>query len=92
MMFWLLGLWALIPSGASTDLMGSNARSAKSSWDNYVGQQADIVVERIREENPQLRQVVPVPPNVIVTSDFRTDRVRVYHDEFGRVTKRPKVG
>lgn len=92
MIFSLLSLCVIVRSGASTDLMDTNARPAESAWSKYVGQQADFVVQRIREENPELRLVLAVPTNYMVTLDFRTDRVRVYHDANGRVTRPPKVG
>lgn len=92
MLFGLLGLGALILSRASTDLMISSAQPAEAAWDIYVGQKATFVADRIREENPQIRRVILVPPGYGVTCDYDTERVFIYHDVNGRVTKRPKVG
>lgn len=62
------------------------------SWDKFVGQKAEEVVEKIRQERPDLKTVVAVPKGNPVTMDFRMDRVRVFHDSKGLVAYPPKTG
>mmetsp|Transcript_1256 Transcript_1256/g.3184 ORF Transcript_1256/g.3184 Transcript_1256/m.3184 type:complete len:101 (-) Transcript_1256:225-527(-) len=63
-----------------------------TEWAAFVGQRADDVVKRLREENPELKTVVAVRYGQPVTMDFRLDRVRVFHDDAGLVVRPPKPG
>jgi hypothetical protein len=49
-------------------------------------------VTRIKKERLDLRQVIAIPNNSMVTMDYRTDRVRVFVDSEGKVSRPPRVG
>ena len=65
--------------------------NAKSSWPESVGLSAKQVKENIAKAHPEL-QVDIVHQDAMVTKDFRTDRVRVYHDDAGLVKQVPQKG
>ena len=48
--------------------------------------------EQIRADFPEAKVVQLVKPGMMVTADYRLDRVRIYVDEEGKVIKPPKVG
>ncbi|KAJ1450790.1 potato inhibitor I family-domain-containing protein [Pelagophyceae sp. CCMP2097] len=60
-------------------------------WQDFVGQSAKDVVAKIQAERPS-DQVVAVGQDMMVTMDFRMDRVRVFHDSAGNVVRKPKSG
>ena len=60
-------------------------------WPHLVGEQAADVEKKIQEERPDLH-VVKVKHNSMVTMDFRTDRVRVFFGDDGKVVRPPRVG
>jgi len=72
--------------------MKAAEESTSSKWASFVGEPAEKVCEHIRNENPELKSVIPVHHLSPVTMDVRPDRVRVFHDDQGRVIRPPKVG
>ena len=47
--------------------------------------------ETLEAEHKDLKIYI-VPPNSAVTMDWRTDRVRLYCDDAGKVEKTPRLG
>ncbi|GMN53491.1 hypothetical protein TIFTF001_022651 [Ficus carica] len=64
----------------------------KNSWPELVGVKSEVAENKIKSENPSVKSVNIVPEGSFVTADFRTDRVRVWVDEHGIITKVPKIG
>lgn len=62
-----------------------------SKWHHLVGKEGIEVVTTIKEEHPDF-QVVIVKDGMMVTQDFRLDRVRIWVDENGKVLRVPRVG
>ncbi|MER5869544.1 serine protease inhibitor [Streptomyces sp. NPDC002044] len=65
---------------------------AAEQWPELVGRPADEAVALIRRTNPGIVQVPVVADGSAVTMDFREDRVRVFTDARGHVTRIPRVG
>jgi hypothetical protein len=57
----------------------------------FAGVDARSALESIQQQRPELK-VVLVPEGSMVTMDYREDRVRIWHDESGKVTRVPRVG
>ena len=64
----------------------------KSSWPELVGVKGEVAEKKVKEENPSIKSTVIVAEGSFVTLEFRCDRVRVWVDEKGFVTKVPKIG
>lgn len=58
------------------------------TWPELVGKTVDEATAVIRSVNPDY-DVVPTPENSPITMDYRIERVRVFHDSNGIVTKAP---
>ena len=56
-----------------------------------VGQKGAAVVEQIKAKTG-LENVATFPQGAPVTMDFRTDRIRVFVDEDGKVARAPRIG
>ncbi|CAD8098956.1 unnamed protein product [Paramecium primaurelia] len=63
----------------------------KQSWPECVGKTADEAKQIILADNAELN-VQLLPQNSMVTMDYRTNRVRVFHDENGIVKQAPHIG
>ncbi|MQL98923.1 hypothetical protein Taro_031638 [Colocasia esculenta] len=63
----------------------------KSSWPELIGFPGRQAVGIIERENPRV-EASTVPEGSFVTTDFRCDRVRVWVDKHGIVTRPPKIG
>lgn len=63
----------------------------KSSWPELVGTKGEEAAATIIRENPSVKAHT-VNEGSFVTFDLRRDRVRVWIDEHGVVTKAPKIG
>ncbi|WP_017593962.1 serine protease inhibitor [Nocardiopsis potens] len=50
----------------------------KQSWPELVGVPTDIAIRTIEEQNPFVT-ALEVPEDTAVTTDFRCDRVRIFH-------------
>lgn len=61
-------------------------------WPELVGRTADEAVAAIRRTNPDIAQVPVLADGSLVTMDFREDRVRVFTDAAGHVTRTPRIG
>ncbi|XXG76633.1 hypothetical protein AAC387_Pa08g0940 [Persea americana] len=63
----------------------------KSVWPELLGVAGEVAKRTIEEENPLVTaQIVPEGSSVIL--DFRCDRVWVWVDETGIVTRVPRIG
>lgn len=60
-------------------------------WSHLVGKHVDHVEAIIHKESPEL-QIYKLRDGSPVTMDFRTDRIRIFIDENGNVTKAPIIG
>ena len=65
--------------------------SNKDSWPECVGMSTNEAETLIKAEKPGV-EAIPVPEGSMVTMDYREDRVRIYHDEAGKVTQAPRIG
>ncbi|OVA05294.1 Proteinase inhibitor I13 [Macleaya cordata] len=63
----------------------------KSSWPELLGVYGEVAVATIRRENRKV-SVVIVKEGMMVTMDFRCDRVRVWVDKKGIVKQVPALG
>jgi hypothetical protein len=63
----------------------------RNHWPHLVGHHSKAAEESIRAERPDLK-IVTVPHDSMVTMDFRTDRVRIFVDNEGKVARPPRVG
>jgi hypothetical protein len=70
------------------DVLGSG----KSSWPELVGVNGEAAAATIVRENPKVAGTVIVKEEMMVTMDFRSDRVRVWVDQNGTVTQTPQIG
>ncbi|XP_033114242.1 subtilisin inhibitor CLSI-I-like [Anneissia japonica] len=68
-----------------------NEESCRTVWPDLVGETGDNAKGQILGDNPSL-DVTIVPYGHMVTTDYRTDRVRIYVDKNNIVTKPPKIG
>jgi hypothetical protein len=83
----------VFPKEASMNEEGNagGAETAVTRWPSAAGRNKDEVILEIQTERPNMK-VVAVKEGSMVTMDFRTDRVRVYHAEDGSVVGIPSVG
>ncbi|KAH7522166.1 hypothetical protein FEM48_Zijuj07G0109400 [Ziziphus jujuba var. spinosa] len=63
----------------------------KDSWPELVGKQGKFAEETIEKENPNVNAEI-VLEGTGVTEDFRCDRVWVWVDGYGTVTRVPVIG
>ncbi|EEF41422.1 inhibitor of trypsin and hageman factor [Ricinus communis] len=63
----------------------------KRSWPELVGIKGEVAVEIIVQENPKVGATI-VKEGMMVTMDFRCDRVRVWVDKYGIVKDVPHIG
>ncbi|XP_057459141.1 subtilisin inhibitor CLSI-I-like [Lotus japonicus] len=71
-------------------LLGTN-NPQKTSWPELVGVTTEEAERKIKEEMSGV-EIQVVPPGSFVTADFKTQRVRLYVDESGMVTRTPGIG
>ncbi|CAM9652731.1 unnamed protein product [Pylaiella littoralis] len=64
----------------------------RQKWDQCVGMDVDEAMDLISEERPDLKKVIKVKEGSMVTMDMRSDRVRLFYNAQGVVTRAPKVG
>mmetsp|Transcript_30093 Transcript_30093/g.59771 ORF Transcript_30093/g.59771 Transcript_30093/m.59771 type:complete len:477 (+) Transcript_30093:633-2063(+) len=64
---------------------------AEIDWEGLVGMNADAACELLKELKPDF-SIIPVHEDAAVTEDYRLDRIRVYYDDDGLVSKIPVVG
>mmetsp|Transcript_19164 Transcript_19164/g.32823 ORF Transcript_19164/g.32823 Transcript_19164/m.32823 type:complete len:166 (-) Transcript_19164:121-618(-) len=65
--------------------------SPKTSWPEVVGKKGEEAVAIIESETENVNVII-VPKDAFVTTDFRVDRVRVRVDAKGIVVTTPKIG
>lgn len=70
----------------------SDNTSSKTKWPELVGKTAKEAKTIIEQETQGKVTVHIVPPNSMVTMDYRLDRVRIMEDEKHKVTSPPIVG
>ncbi|CAK9309881.1 unnamed protein product [Citrullus colocynthis] len=63
----------------------------KMAWPELVGTRSEEAKRRIEKENPYV-DVAVIREGRVVTLDLRCDRVRVWVDRHGIVTRIPFVG
>jgi hypothetical protein len=68
------------------------ADSFTKEWPSAVGMAGTQAADMIREDRPDLAQVMVVAADAMVTMDFREDRVRVKVSAEGIVTECPRLG
>lgn len=68
------------------------APDASTNWERLVGQPVEAAIAAIKSDRPDLRTVVAVAQDAMVTMDHRMDRVRVFHDADGAVARAPRAG
>ncbi|KAJ6376313.1 PROTEIN putative EXPRESSED-RELATED [Salix viminalis] len=65
--------------------------TGKSSWPELVGINGEVAAKIIVRENPKVGAAI-VKEGMMVTMDFRCDRVRVWVDKYGIVKDIPQIG
>ncbi|UJR35216.1 hypothetical protein I4U23_027982 [Adineta vaga] len=65
--------------------------SAPRSWPHLVGKSTEEAIEAIKRDTG-FSKIQVVGPGMMVTMDYRTDRVRIHADKHGRVASTPTVG
>lgn len=65
--------------------------TGKNSWPELVGINGEVASAIIAKEKPKV-SVQIVKEGMMVTMDFRCDRVRVWVDSYGIVKTTPKIG
>lgn len=73
------------------DIYGNVTDAGKSSWPELLWVAGEVAVGVIVRENPKLR-VATVKDGMLVTADFRCDRVRVWLNKHGLVKSVPQIG
>lgn len=68
-----------------------NIGTGKSSWPELLGVHGEVAAAIISRNNPNLGVQI-VKEGMMVTQDFRCDRVRVWVNKFGIVTLVPRLG
>lgn len=63
----------------------------KAAWPELVGLPGDEAAAVVRREAPTL-QVQVLGAGMMATMDYRCDRVRLWLDEAGRVSRPPRIG
>ncbi|XP_021280943.1 glu S.griseus protease inhibitor-like isoform X1 [Herrania umbratica] len=71
--------------------MSDCSDTGKSSWPELVGVNGEAAAAIIVQENPKVGAVI-VKEGMMVTMDFRCDRVRVWVDKYGIVKQTPQIG
>ncbi|XP_016474907.1 subtilisin inhibitor-like [Nicotiana tabacum] len=66
-------------------------QAGKMSWPELVGVTAEEAEKKIKEEKPEL-DIHIIPPNSMVTMDYRLERVRIFVDASGKVAQEPRLG
>ncbi|KAL0451123.1 UNVERIFIED_CONTAM: Subtilisin inhibitor 1 [Sesamum latifolium] len=66
--------------------------AGKSRWPEVVGLTAEEAERKIKEEMPAGTHIYVLPSDSFVTMDFRTDRVRIFTDSYGKVSTPPRIG
>ncbi|CDP14354.1 unnamed protein product [Coffea canephora] len=70
---------------------GGGGSGERKTWPELVGLTSEEAERRIKEEIPGVNVHV-IPPDYFVTMDFRTDRVRIFTDSSGKVSRAPMIG
>lgn len=61
-------------------------------WAECIGMKGEDCVDYIKQQAPDLALVKVLPPDSMVTMDYRTDRVWVWVNEQGIVEQAPSRG
>ena len=61
-------------------------------WPELVGKTGEEAKEVIAASAPEVKDIIIVPQDSMVTGDFRTDRVWIFVDGAGIVVKTPRIG
>lgn len=65
---------------------------ASGAWDSVeIGSDVTAMVAMVQAAHPDMR-VLAMPEGAIMTMDFNFSRVRIFHDEDMKVTRKPKPG
>ncbi|KAL1549006.1 hypothetical protein AAHA92_17163 [Salvia divinorum] len=64
----------------------------KDSWPELLGVSGKKAVKVIEKENPLVNAIIVPPTQTILPSDYRCDRVWVFVDDDGIVTRVPVIG
>lgn len=70
---------------------GGGGSGERKTWPELVGLPSEEAERRIKEEKPGINVRI-IPPDSMVTMDFRTDRVRIFTDTSGKVSRAPMIG
>ena len=79
-------------TAASEEEEAEQADMSKTSWLELVGVDGETAKATVEAENPSLSQVIVIPDDAMVTSDYREDRVRIFVDGEGKVARAPTIG
>ncbi|GJP55824.1 hypothetical protein CLOM_g14852 [Closterium sp. NIES-68] len=66
---------------------------SKTSWPEVLGMTGEEARDYIQAAVPQCNWTIEIIPfGAFVTMDYRSDRIRIFEDENGKVTTAPVVG
>jgi len=83
-------LWLLIL--VSILNMASTESESVGPWPELVGLAGSEAKRIVKEVGGGIKVVHVLPENSMVTMDFRLDRVRIFVDSEGRVSRVPTIG
>ncbi|KAG8477756.1 hypothetical protein CXB51_027590 [Gossypium anomalum] len=64
----------------------------KSSWPELVGTNGEVAAHIIAKENPKVSVQIVKEGMMVMTMDFRCDRVRLWVDNYGIVKTTSHIG
>ncbi|KAH7285683.1 hypothetical protein KP509_33G040800 [Ceratopteris richardii] len=80
-----------VETGSNADNIFQVNTGPPKSWPQLVGLPGEEAKCKILEKGPELTVVI-LPEGSGVTKDFRVNRVRIFVDDNGIVTKAPHIG
>jgi hypothetical protein len=66
--------------------------TGRSSWPELVGVNGEAAAVTIVRENPKVAGTIIVKEGMMVTMDFRSDKVQVWVDKNGTMKQTPQIG
>mmetsp|Transcript_93180 Transcript_93180/g.268188 ORF Transcript_93180/g.268188 Transcript_93180/m.268188 type:complete len:131 (-) Transcript_93180:30-422(-) len=72
------------------DIMTTTDKS-KNSWPELVGLDGQEAKAKLEEQEPD-KKIFLIPEGRMVTMDYRTDRIRIFLDGDGKVSRAPILG
>ena len=65
--------------------------SQKKEWPELVGLNGEEAEKRVKHDDPTVQTQI-IEEDMMYTADYRLDRVRIFVDNAGKVSRPPKRG